>query len=177
MTSWRTDIFLSQWRFSSSWVTDILNRLSDKELETQLVRPRGPSGMWVLGHLVETEDRLSIFLNKEERYYPELMDTYITGEPPADPHDCPSGQWLRRAWEKVAAKSERCIQQMSDEEWDADNPFLMDENPPNIAPELNRQFNPRHRIVTAWMLHQTYHVGQLNLIAATVERQRHAELR
>ena len=88
--------FHEQWKTTASWITGHLDSFTDDELALEIA-PGKNHGVWILGHLIESEDDLSKYIGKGEMIFPHYEEIFgqgivatpgdfgATGEPPTHP--------------------------------------------------------------------------------------------
>jgi hypothetical protein len=149
--------FLQQWRVMAGWTSGTINALNDEDLREEL-SPGKNHGVWILGHLIESEDELSVFLGKEPFLFPEYETLFGQGSKLLPVGDYPSAVILREQWKAVLAKNERILSQMTDAEWDEPHARLKEGE--------DDFFKTKGRCIGIWNLHQNYHNGQLASLLA-----------
>jgi hypothetical protein len=143
-----------QWKISSGWISNIINSLTDDELKMEIIAGKN-HGVWIIGHLIESEDDLSKYLGKEPMIYPEYEEMFGQGSKLKSPEEYPPAAQLREEWKKVVEKNNKLILTVSDEEWN--EPHCLDSGPDDF-------FQTKGRCIMIWILHQMYHAGQLAMI-------------
>lgn len=143
-----------QWKVSAGWISNIINSLTDDELKMEVISGKN-HGVWILGHLIESEDDLSKYLGKGPMIYPQYEEVFGQGSKLMPPDKYPPVQQLREEWKKVLEKNNKLLLTVSDEEWN--EPHCSVSGPDDF-------FQTKGRCVMIWNLHQMYHAGQLAMI-------------
>jgi uncharacterized damage-inducible protein DinB len=139
----------------TEWMFGIINGFSDEDLKLS-PSPGKNHAQWILGHLVASDDDLSVFLGKGELLFPEYAELFSQGRKLIPPELCPPASEMRIALTKVTEKNKAIFASLRDEELDEPHALMKD-------PE-NDYFKTKRRVIMAWHLHQIYHTGQLALI-------------
>ena len=143
------------------WVDMYLNELSDEELKCEII-PGKNHGVWIVGHLVASDDTLTEYLGYGPVLFPETQrfaqcSTLIPVE------ECPPPSVLRNQWKKVCEKNEAAYQLLRDD--DLDQPHAMLKG--NIEDDY---FKTKQGVIINWTLHQVHHAGQLALLLSKFGR-------
>ena len=158
-----TERFYKQWKIYTSWITGNLNALSDEELKVELV-PGKNHGVWILGHLIESEDDLSKYLGKGDMLFPEYEQIFGQGSTLMPLDKYPSVSTLREQWKQVLEKNDKILSQFKDEEWEQKQ-ALYKEGEDNF-------FTTKGSCIMIWNLHQAYHHGQLAVLLSKAGKTR-----
>jgi len=151
----------AQWREMRDWVNMYLDELTDEELKSEIV-PGHNHGVWILGHLVASDDTLSEYLGKGPPLFPETQ-VFAQTSVLKPVESCPSPAELREQWKKVCEKNDAVYRELRDEE--LSEPHAM------IAGNYEDDFfKTKQRIIIFWTLHQVHHAGQLALLLAKFGR-------
>jgi hypothetical protein len=166
----KAELFHGQWKISAGWISNIIKSLSDDELKMEII-PGKNHGVWLLGHLIESEDDLSKFLGKAPMLFPHYEEIFGQGSKLKPADEYPPVSQLREEWAKVIEKNNNLILSVTDEEWN--EPHCLDSGltANNDAGDTeSRQAGPddffqtKGRCIMIWILHQMYHAGQLAMI-------------
>ena len=148
--------FYKQWKITIWWINETLKTLSDDDLKKE-ISPGRNHGVWILGHLIQSEDELSKYLGEGDFMFPE-NDKLFGQKKKADPvSSYPDVQVLRKQWEEVTAKNDRILSKLTDEQWDEPHVLIN-------GPIEEDYFKTKGGCIMNWILHQTYHIGQLVLL-------------
>lgn len=165
MSNPKTEAIFQQWLELVNLISINLDNLSDEDLKSTILDGRS-HGVWILGHLIEAEDRLSVFLGKGPTLFPEYEDIFATGKVPLPVALCPPIYELRNNWKQVIEKNKLIFLHFSDLEWDDFHAMYEAPSPPNMRREISDYFATKGRCLFMWVLHQSYHNGQLALLLA-----------
>ncbi len=150
--------FYELWQNMISWASGYIDRLADEDFTSELAPGRN-HGVWVLGHLIESEDELSKFLGKGEMLFPEYEETFGMKSKLLPPSEYAPVATLREQWKQVVAKNDAMFRNLKDAEWDEPHALVKG----NVKDDF---YGTKGRCVYLWNLHQMYHVGQLALLFA-----------
>ena len=156
--------FHEQWKFMTGWVSGNIEHLADDDLKVSFATGKN-HGVWILGHLIESEDELSKFLGKAPLLYPVYEEMFGQGSKLEPVDFYPSIETLRSQWKEVVAKNDKVLSEMTDAEWD---------EPHALSAERGEKdfFKTKGRCIMIWNLHQEYHNGQLSILAALAGKSR-----
>ena len=154
--------FHEQWLSMIGWANSYLNLLSDEDLNISIVLGKNHA-LWILGHLIESEDDLSKFLGRGEMLYPEYEALFGQGSKlqPLDAY--PSAATLREQWKVVCQKNDKMLKTILDKEWDDAHAL--------VNGDIEGDFyGTKGRCIHLWIIHQNYHVGQLALLLSLLNK-------
>jgi hypothetical protein len=157
----RAKLFHEQYNFMLAWVNMYLDELTDEELRSDII-PGKNHGVWILGHLVASDDTLSEYLGYGPTLFPESQ-VYSQGNTLLPVDECKSPSVLRGEWKKVCEKNESIYQTLTDAELDQPHAMLQG----NPAEDY---FKTKQGVIINWSLHQVHHAGQLALLLAKFGR-------
>lgn len=153
-----------QWLLVTNWITSILNKLTNEDLKKSLT-PNTNHGVWILGHLIESEDELTVYLGIADFLFPNYLKLFGQGSSLLPPELYPEISILRLQWQQVVEKNKTILLQMTDNEW----------NEPHVKIDLydsvNDFFKTKGRCFSIWNVHQAYHAGQLGLFLSALYSQ------
>lgn len=149
--------FLQQYIMMIEWVNNYIDSLNDKEFEMEL-SPGKNHGVWILGHLIASDDDFSVYMGNGELLFPEYAEMFGQGSKLLNVSDYPEVSKLRIQWKEVFEKNKKIYENLKDEEFE--------QIPENMKGEALNYFTSKGKIVMAWQLHQMYHGGQLSVLAA-----------
>ncbi len=152
----KSETLFHVWQLTTSWINGNLKILSNEDLIESII-PGKNHGVWILGHLIESEDELSTFLGKGSMLFPSYLELFGQGSKlqPVDLY--PSLEELRSHWKNVVSKNETILKEMKDTELEEPH-CQRSENDPNDF------FQTKGRCIAIWSLHQMYHNGQLAIL-------------
>ena len=130
--------------------------LTDEQLEKQIARGRNRL-LYLLGHLIATNDRMFPLLGLGERLHPYLDEVYISN-PDGSLPDPVSAVELKKIWSEVNGRLTTEFEKFTPSEWlqklssVSDEDFAKDQSRNRLAVVINRTN------------HISYHLGQTALI-------------
>lgn len=149
--------FFAQFIMMIEWVNMYVNSLSDKDFEMEL-SPGKNHGVWILGHLVTSDDDFSFYMGKGDFMFPEYHDLFGQGCKLLPVENYPKVVVLKDNWNKIFQKNKIIYGNFKDNEFD--------ETPENMNADMLNYFKTKGHVVMAWQLHQMYHGGQLGVLAS-----------
>lgn len=139
------------------WINDSLNSLSDEDLKLELSEGKN-HGIWILGHLIASDDDLSEFLGKGGMLFPEYQEMFGQRSKLMPPENYPDAVLLRKHWDEVSKKNLKIYSELKDKELDEHHALIND---------IERDyFKTKARVIMAWLIHQAYHEGQLAMLVS-----------
>ncbi len=150
-----TKFISAQYDMVIEWMTGIVEAFSDDDFRLELA-PGKNHALWILGHLVTSDDDLSVYLGKGELLFPAYSEVFSQGKKLIPFEQCPPPQELKEALRKVFEKNKAIFASLSSEELSEPHALIGDQE--------NDYFKTKGRVVSAWHLHQLYHTGQLGAI-------------
>ncbi|HRI26711.1 MAG TPA: DinB family protein [Chitinophagales bacterium] len=154
-----TAAFYDQWRIVVSWVNGTLNILTNEQLCLPIA-PGKNHGIWILGHLIESEDELGVYLGKSDWLFPQYETLFGQGSTLLPTHHYPTPDVLRRQWKEVCARNDQILTHFTNAEWHEPHTRIGNGNP------LDDFFKTKGRCIAIWNIHQAYHAAQLALISS-----------
>ncbi|MCY7362672.1 MAG: DinB family protein [Ignavibacteria bacterium] len=149
--------FLEQYIMMIEWVNNYINPLSDKEFEIELSLGKN-HGVWILGHLITSEDDFSHYMGKGDFLFPEYQELFGQGSKLQSPDKYPDVSKLKEQWKEVFEKNKKIYENLSDDE--------LEEIPENLSEGMEKYFTSKGKVIMAWQLHQIYHGGQLSVLTS-----------
>lgn len=156
MSRTKVDELHRMWRVKNEWVDYALGRVSDENLARE-VAPGRNHGVWILGHLIASDDDLAMYLGRGGRRFPEYEALFQTRSVLRPVSEYPAPERLRREWKELCEANERLFAELTDAELDEPH-ALIGENPDDDY------FKTKRECVLNWAAHQLYHAGQLVLL-------------
>ena len=147
-----TNFISAQYDMVTDWMMGIISEFSDEEFRLE-ISPGKNHALWILCHLVTSDDDFSLYMGKSELLYPEYAELFSQGRKLLPFEQCPSPKDVRNALEKVIEKNKLVYSSLRDKELNEPHALMND-------PE-NDFFKTKARVIMAWQLHQVYHTGQL----------------
>jgi len=157
--------FYEQWKFTAEWITGNIEHLADDDLKQSFATGKN-HGVWILGHLIESEDELSKFLGKAPMIYPVYEDMFGQRSKLEPVDFYPSIETLRKQWKEVMVKNDKVLSEISDSELD---------EPHALSAEMGEKdfFKTKGRVIMIWNIHQSYHNGQLSILLSLAGKSRY----
>ena len=156
--------FQRQYEMMVEWVNGTIDPLTDDEFKMEIY-PGKNHGVWLLGHLVTSDDDFSMFMEKGEIMFPEYYEVFGQGSKLLSPEEYPPVSELRSAWKKVCEKNRKIYAELTDNELKL---------PHALVKDIDKDyFKSKERVIMAWHLHQLYHAGQLGIIVSQAGKSKH----
>lgn len=135
-------IFMS-WLLQNRKISDLIKRLGDDELKKE-VAPGRNSGLYLLGHLIASNDLLQPLFGFGEKMYPEYEKIFL-----CTPDKCaqkfPQADQMKLQWFALNDHLRDKFAEMDEKKWNTESHLL------------NERLSAMLNIVN----HQSYHLGQL----------------
>jgi len=141
-----------------SWVNMYLKGLDNEDLKMEL-SPNGNHGVWILGHLIASEDDLSEYLGKGPMLFPDYQNVFKQGSQLQAVEKYPAIDLLRDHWNEVCNKNNDIYLKLTDIE--LAKPHEKIEGKPE-----EDFFKTKEGCIKNWILHQMHHAGQLAVLRA-----------
>jgi hypothetical protein len=149
--------FQRQYEMMIEWVNGTIDPLSDEEFNMELSSGKN-HGVWLLGHLVTSDDDFSMFMGKGEVMFPQYYEVFGQGSKLLPNESYPPVSELKDAWKKVCDKNRKIYSELTDDEL---------QQPHALVKDFEKDyFKTKERVIMAWQLHQLYHAGQLGILVA-----------
>ncbi len=153
---YKTSLLLAQYKNMTSWVNMFLKKLSDDDLKLEIAPGRN-HGVWLLGHLIVSDDDLSLYMGKDPMLYPEYSDIFGPKSILKPAEEYPAVKILREQWNNVIEKNIKIYSELTDEE--LAEPHAMVKG--NIEDDY---FKTKENCAINWLNHQMYEAGQLGIL-------------
>ncbi len=147
-----------QWQTVTYIINEQLKALTDEELGRELA-PGKNHGLWLLGHLITSEDFYNKYLRGEKLCFPEYEKLCGMGATLLPPGDFPKPAAMREHWQQVLDRNEKLLSELTDEDWDQ----------PHCQPgggEEGDFFKTKGGFITFMSSHEMYHSGQLGILVS-----------
>lgn len=148
-------VLAHQYRMMVEWVTEYIDALSDEDLKMEL-SPGKNHGVWILGHMIVSDDDFSVYMGKGELLYPRWSEKLGQRSKLMPPENYPPVPELREMWKKVCEKNFKIYETITDEELPQHHALYKASEPD--------YFKTKDRVIMSWQLHQMYHAGQLAVL-------------
>ena len=150
--------FYEQWKDAAGWTTKYLNWLNDEELAFE-VAPGRNHGIWILGHLIQSEDDLARYLGRGDCQFPEYEKLFSMKSKLLPISEYPPAAVLREHWLTALKRNDAILQTMTDEEWDQPHSFMNSTSEDDF-------YGTKGSCIFHWTMHMMYHNGQLAILLA-----------
>ena len=151
---------LDAWNKENAKVDKIFDTFTEEQVKSE-VAPGRNSGLYLLGHLVAVNDAMIPLLGFGEMLYPNLQNIFISNEDKSG-LEKPSMAELKKCWHDINASLNKHFSEMQPGDW-----FTRHNS---VSPEdfLNEPHRNKLNIIISRTIHQSYHLGQLVFLNATV---------
>lgn len=146
---------IHNWNQQTKALTDFFNK-PDLNYDT-VVAPERNKAIYLLGHIIATNDGLLPLLGFGERLFPEL-DAYFTPNTRWSYDNFPLPDEWRQKWEQINKTLTTHFDSLEPDQWLVKHTKVSDED---FANDTTRN---KLNILIGRTLHMRYHLGQLNLI-------------
>ena len=122
--------FYEQYVMMYEWVNLYLNALSERDIKQEL-SPGKNHGVWILGHLIVSDDDFSLYMDKGDLLFPEYREIFAQGSKLLKPEQYPADSLMREQWKQVIKKNKIIYESLNDNEFNEEskNPSRDPENP------------------------------------------------
>jgi hypothetical protein len=149
-------IVLEAFKSNLKRTTKLLNELSDKELQQEIVIFKN-TGHYVFGHLAAVHDAMIPLLGLGDSLYPQLAEVFIKNPDKSDLQK-PSIVELRIQWNEIQQVLVEKLTSLTTTQWFEKHTAVSEED---FTKEPHRN---RLNVIVTRGNHLTYHVGQLVLL-------------
>lgn len=149
------DLVISTWSSRNKAFSDFFNKYSDEDYLME-VAPGRNRAVYLLGHLVATNDAMLPLFGLGEKLFPELAA--FSGNADRSFEIADSVQELKQKWEKLNQALTAHFNKMTAEDWLGRHTSVSEED---FAKEPHRN---KLNVLLSRTNHQSYHLGQLNLL-------------
>jgi hypothetical protein len=147
---------LSTWASKNTAVTSFFNKYKE-EAYLEEVAPGRNRAIYLLGHLVATNDGLLPLFSLGQRLFPEL-EAPFSAQPDRSTEQLPSLDSLKKQWETVNMRLAQHFNAMNASDWLGRHTAVSEAD---FAAEPHRN---KLNVLINRTNHQSYHLGQLNLL-------------
>jgi len=144
---------LTTWNTNTNRVTAFFNKYED-DFYLQEVAPGRSRAIYLLGHLVASNDGLLSLFGISEKLYPQLEELFLTNPDKAF-NEYPSLAELREYWKKVSSTLADHFSKMEPSDWLSRHTKVSEED---FAKEPHRN---KLNVLVSRAGHISYHMGQL----------------
>ncbi len=136
--------------------------LQKEDINTVLSREIAPGknhGVWLLGHLVVSDDDIGLYLETHERQFPELVELFGNSSKCEAIETYPEPEYLLACWEKVCEQTLQAYDKLKDSDLEQPHGRL---NGKSVDEDF---FGTKQNVLLHWLNHQLYHVGQISTLS------------
>lgn len=160
-TATENEIFVKMivdaWKTQNERVDKFLEEVSDEQLRSEIADGKN-SGVYLVGHLAAVNDSLFDILGLGEKIQPQLEEIFLRN-PDGEESKNYSIDDLKKYWNDINAKLSQKFGELSADDWFEKHTAVSDED---FAKEPHRN---RLNVLLSRTIHQSGHLGQLNLLA------------
>lgn len=110
-----TNFISAQYDMVSEWMMGVIREFSDEEFRLE-ISPGKNHALWILCHLVASDDDFSLYMGKGELLYPEYAELFSQGKKLIIYEQCPSPKDAKNAMESVIEKNRAIYSSLKIEE-------------------------------------------------------------
>lgn len=147
------DICLLQWDTYNNRMQKLLDTISNENFNKP-VAPGANSPSWILGHLVDTDDKLLELFGIRSRLFPELEKIYHH-ERGANQAGHLTKDQLITQWKAILAELNRTFKSMSESDWHGRHVAVSEED---FKKEPHRN---KLNVMLSRVSHKASHLGQI----------------
>jgi uncharacterized damage-inducible protein DinB len=153
---------INSWTSQNRAVTSFFNKYNDDAYLNE-VAPGRNRAIYLLGHLVATNDSLLPLLGLGDKLYPQLEIPFQATADDKKKDTIPSVAELKQYWEKVNATLTEGFSKMLSHDW-LDKHTKVSAEDFALDPSRNKL-----TVLLGRTNHQSYHLGQLNFLKADLK--------
>lgn len=147
------DICLLQWETYNQRMQKVLDTISDENY-TKPVAPGANSPSWILGHLVDTDDKLLELFGIRGRLFPALEKIYHHERGTNQAGHLTKSELITQ-WKEILAELNRVFKAMSERDWHARHIAVSEED---FKKEPHRN---KLNVMLSRVSHKASHLGQV----------------
>lgn len=147
------DICLLQWDTYNNRMQKLLDTISQENF-TRPVLPGANSPSWILGHLVDTDDKLLELFGIRSRLFPELEKIYHHERDTNQAGHLTKDELITQ-WKAILAELNRVFKSMSESDWHARHTAVSEED---FKKEPHRN---KLNVMLSRVSHKASHLGQV----------------
>lgn len=148
-------ICLLQWSTYNKRMEKVMETISTEDLNTPIVAA-GNSPSWLLGHLVDTDDRLLELFGIRERLFPELSTIYHH-ERGTNQTGHLTREELTKKWKAIRTELDRAFDTWGEREWLGRHTAVSEDD---FAKEPHRN---KLNVMLSRVSHKASHLGQISM--------------
>lgn len=150
------DIALLQWTTYNKRMQKVFDSLDAGKFNTPIF-PGGNSPSWIMGHLVDTDDRLLEVLGISKRLYPDLSTIYH-GDLATNQQGNLDSAELQKRWQAILAKFDTALKGWSEADWLGPHTAVSAED---FKKEPHRN---KLNVIMSRVSHKASHLGQIAMM-------------
>lgn len=156
-TEMMVSLIVNAWANQNKAITNYFNKYKDAAYLGE-VAPGRNRAIYLLGHLISSNDSMLPMFGLGEKLYPGLEEAFLKS-PDKEFADTLTIPELKVYWETLNETLAAHFSKMQPQQWLSKHSLVSDEDFA-LAPQRNKL-----NVLLGRTLHQSYHAGQLNLLA------------
>ncbi len=157
----QSESFAKQYGIMCEWMNGIVDAFSEEDFRIS-ASPGKNHALWILCHMIASDDDFSLYLGRGGLLYPEYAEQFTTGKPLIPFEECPTPSDAKSALRQVIHKNIKIYDSLDDSELDEPHSMLKEGD--------EDFFGSKRRVIIYWQYHQIYHTGQLAMLLGTTGR-------
>jgi len=147
------EICLLQWTTYNTRMQKVLDTINDQNFNSPIT-PGGNSPSWLLGHLVDTDDKLLELFGIQKRLFPELEKIYHH-ERGTNQAGHLSKAELTSKWKAISAELDKAFKSWNEKDWMGKHTAVSEEDFKK-EPQRNKL-----NVMLSRVSHKASHLGQI----------------
>lgn len=147
------EICLLQWATYNTRMQKVLDTINDQNFNSPIT-PGGNSPSWLLGHLVDTDDKLLELFGIQKRLFPELEKIYHH-ERGTNQAGHLSKAELTSKWKAISAELDKAFKSWNEKDWMGKHTAVSEEDFKK-EPQRNKL-----NVMLSRVSHKASHLGQI----------------
>lgn len=120
--------------------------------------PGKNSGVWLLGHVVASDDDIGLYLGTHEIQFPDVAELFSSGKSYDPSAKYPETEYLLDCWRRVGERTLQAYDELTDADLDTPHARLGSKS---VEEDF---FGTKRNVLYHWTNHQLYHLGQLSTL-------------
>ena len=149
-------LVLNSWKVQVKRAGSLFEKLTNEQLAKE-VSPGRNTGIYLLGHLIASNDSLFPIFGAHDNLYPGMDEVFVKAPDKSGQEMADAGE-LRRRWKEVHEKLEVYFQTLSDEDWFSRHRMVSEED------FLKEPHRNKLNVLISRTTHMAYHLGQVALL-------------
>ena len=150
------DICLLQWNTYNRLMQKSFDGLSDENYFKQIV-PNGNSPSWIMGHLVDTDDKLLELFGIRDRMFPELATIYHHERGTNQVNHLSKDELIVK-WKSISGELDRAFKSWTEADWHSRHTAVSEED---FKKEPHRN---KLNVMLSRVEHKASHLGQVAML-------------